>query len=207
MTPESDNTRGHRRPDEAVPPVREVEAPDFTHDIHAVESSEERAAMGGPAWLPVRLVEWAGALVILALMFGVTYGVVMRTAGRGVLGLLELAAVAVLVIALFGAPSLTYRDENVRLEIIDMFASPRVLKVLNIVSDLFQLVVVAVIVYAAVTLFMTDLERGTTMTGELRLKRYWLTGMIALGFAVVAAATIRKLWHDIRGVPDRGRAV
>lgn len=205
MTRDPDNTRGHRRPDEAVPPVPEVEAPDPAHDLHAVESAEEKAALAGPVWLPVRLIEWAGALVVLALMFGVSYGVIMRSAGRGVLGLLELAAIAVLVITLLGAPGLTYRDENVRLEIIDMFASERVLKVLNVISDLITLAVVLVIVYAAFTLFLTDLDRGTTMAGELGLARYWLTGMIALGFAAVAAATVRKLWHDLRGVPDRGR--
>ncbi|SDB81913.1 TRAP-type C4-dicarboxylate transport system, small permease component [Raineyella antarctica] len=205
MTRDPDNTRGHRRPDEAVPPVPEVEAPDSTHDLHAVETPEEHEALTRPAWLPVRLVEWAGGAVALALMFGVTYGVIVRAAGRGVTGLLELAGVAVLVLTLLGAPSLTYRDENVRLEIVDMFASSAVLKVLNIISDLIQLAVVLVIVYGAVLLFQRDLERGTTMGGELGLGRFWLTGMIALGFAVVAAATIRKLWHDLRGVPDRGR--
>lgn len=205
MTRDPDNTRGHRRPDEAVPPVPEVEAPDFTHDLHAVESAEEKAALAGPPWLPVRLIEWAGAVLVLLLMVGVTYGVIMRTAGRGVLGLLELAAVSVLLITLLGAPGLTYRDENVRLEIIDMFAGPRVLKVLNIISDVFQLLVVGVIVYAAVNLFQTDLDRGTTLSGELRIRRFWVTGVIALGFAMVGVALIRKLWHDLRGVPDRGR--
>lgn len=205
MGAERDPARGHRLPGEAVAPVREIEPPDLAQDIHAVQSEESRASMSQPVWLPVRLTEWAGAALVLFLAAAVTVGVITRAAGSGIIGLLELSALGMVVLTLLGAPGMTYRDENVRLEIVDLFASPRVLRVLNILSDVFQLVVVALIIYAAYLLFEADLSRGTTVGGEMRLSRSWITGLVGVAFLVVAVTTVRKLWHDLRR--PRGGAV
>lgn len=195
MTPEDeDPAGGHRRPGEAKPPIPEVDAPEAS-DIHAVPSDEEAT---GEKWWPARILDTIGGAIVLLLTIGVTYGVVMRVAGRGVLGLSELAGMAVLVIVLLGAAGMSARDDNVRLEIVDMFAKPRVVNIMSIVSDVITLVVTLVVTYAAFILFLKDMDRGTTMGGELSLSRFWMTGLISFGFAMVSVAVIRKLWREVR---------
>jgi TRAP-type C4-dicarboxylate transport system permease small subunit len=192
--PERDRHPGRDEPDA----VR-VPAPDVALDSHLHHSDAEREALVKPAWWPVRLSEIAGALVVLALVVGVTAGVVLRASGNGVLGLVELAGISVLVMVVLGTSSLAYRDEHVRLELLDVVAGQKVARALDVFVDVVQLAVVAVVAYALQDLFRSDLSTGTTTGGELGLARSWVSGTATVGFVLVALVMVRKLTRDLIG--------
>ena len=180
-----------------------VPAPDVAHDAHLHHSAAEQEALSHRDWWPVRVPELLAALVVLCLVVGVTIGVVLRVAGEGVLGLVELASLSMLLIVVLGAASLSDLDEHVRLELIDAVAGQSLLRFLDFLGGVIQLVVVGVVVYALQDLFRSDLATGTTTGGELDLKRSWLSGSATVGFALVGLVLVRQL---IRGVLNRKKA-
>ncbi|WP_435199183.1 TRAP transporter small permease subunit [Janibacter sp. GS2] len=184
-------------PVERVPDDLGAEASDVARAGHLHQSAAEQEALARPEWWVVRLPETMGALVVLVLVLVVTTGVVLRVVGQGVLGLIDLASVAMLLLVVMGVSSLSYRDEHVRLELIDAVVGPRGKLRLDIFGDVFQLVVVGVVIYALGTTFLSDLQTGTTSAGELDLPRSWLSGAATLGLAFVWIVLVRKTIHDL----------
>jgi len=147
--------------------------------------------------------EALGALTVFILAISVTVGVILRYAGFGVLGLVELAALSMLLIVVLGAAGLSYRDEHVRLELIDAKIGEKNISRLELFVDAFQILVTAVVVFALFEVFRSDLETGTTLSGELDIARKWVSGTAMICFSLVGIVLVRKAVIDIRTVRDR----
>lgn len=185
-------------------PEREEEwgpAPDdLLATTHLHHSEAEQEAIEHPDWLPARIPEAVGALVVFLLMIGVGGGVLLRYTGHGVLGLIELASLSMLVIVVLGAAGLSYRDEHVRLEIIDAAVGKKGITRLELFVDVFQILVTAVVIYALFEVFRMDLMTGTTLSGELAIPRKWVSGVAVVCFVLVLVVLIRKMAVDLRVV-------
>ncbi|MGJ3509883.1 TRAP transporter small permease [Enemella sp. A6] len=172
-------------PDDAVPSP--------AHDLVAATAPDRPEA-----WLPLRGLEYLGGFVVLGMALLITASVVMRAMGYGLTGVIELSSVAMLFLVLLGAPALANRDEHVRLELIDMVAKDNHLRLLSIFGALVQLVVIGFLLYATWMLFQTDLARGTTVAGELRMPRFYVTAGAMVGFLALAIGVVVRMLHELR---------
>lgn len=177
---------------------------DLAANAHLHHSAAEEEALRHPGWLPARIPEVVGALVVLLLAVGVAVGVVLRYAGQGVLGLIELASLSMLILVVLGAVGLSYRDEHVRLELIDLLLGEKGVSRLELFVDVVQLLVTAVVAYALWEVFRSDLLTGTTLGGELAIPRKWVSGTAVVCFLLVGVVLVRKSLFDVR-VVRKGR--
>lgn len=175
----------------------------LTFDTHSNRSGLDKEPLGQSDWLPAKVPEALGALTVFILAISVTVGVILRYAGFGVLGLVELAALSMLLIVVLGAAGLSYRDEHVRLELIDAKIGEKNISRLELFVDAFQILVTAVVVFALFEVFRSDLETGTTLSGELDIARKWVSGTAMICFSLVGIVLVRKAVIDIRTVRDR----
>lgn len=164
--------------------------------LHHSEIAEE--AMEHPDWLPAKIPEVVGAAVVFILALGVAVGVVLRYSGHGVLGLVELASLAMLVITVLGAAGLSYRDDHVRLELIDSALGEKKVSRLELFVDAVMLLVTAVVIYSLFSVFRLDLSFGTTLSGELGIPRMWVSGVATICFLLVGVVLVRKTVADVR---------
>ncbi|NNG18986.1 TRAP transporter small permease [Naumannella sp. ID2617S] len=172
-------------------------APNPAHDLHlAIEQAQHTAPE--PTWLPLKVLEFLGGLVVLALMLGVTTAVVLRIFGHGLTGVVELGALSMLFVVLLGAPALAARDEHVRLELVDFFTGPKVLRVLQHFGSMVQLVVTGLLIAAMWQVLQADLRRGTTIGGDLRIERWLISGFAITGLVALALGILVQWWRMIR---------
>lgn len=183
--PQPESSGATRLPDDSVP--------NPAHDLVAATEPDRPEA-----WLPLRVLEYVGGFVVLGMAVLITTSVIMRSMGHGLTGVIELSSVAMLSLVLLGSPALANRDEHVRLELIDMVARKNHLRMLSVFGGLVQLAVTGVLIYAAWMLFQTDLSRGTTVAGELRMPRYWVTGGALIGFLAIAVGVVARMLHELR---------
>ncbi|MDO5683226.1 MAG: TRAP transporter small permease subunit [Propionibacteriaceae bacterium] len=176
----------------------EAAPPTPAHDLHAAIEADDGDAPPKPTWLPMRVLEWLGALVILALTVGITYSVAVRAAGHGLTGAIELAGLAMVFVVILGAPGLALRDEHVRLELADFVLGKKALTGLQWFGLLFQFLVVALLCFAMWQVLQADLRRGTTVAGDLRLPRYWVSGSVLVGFVFLGLALIKNFIDSLR---------
>lgn len=173
-------------------------ADDIAANAHLHHSEAEEEALRHPNWLPAHIPEVIGASVVFLLAIGVAAGVALRYAGQGVLGLIELASLSMLIMVVLGAAGLSYRDEHVRLELVDSMLGEKGVDRLEIFVDVFQLVVTAVVTFALWEVFRSDLVTGTTLGGELDIARKWVSGTTVICFVLVGVVLVRKMVLDIR---------
>jgi len=162
------------------------------HEIQELENPEADQHLPGRGNSPLRFLQSLDGLLIIALSLFITVVVLLRVAGIGVTGAVELGAMSMVVLVALGIPAVTRADENFRLEIIDFFVSAKTLSRLDAIGLAIQLVVTCAVWLFSVDLFINDVRTQTTMGGEKSLSRYWLTGAVAVGFAGVLYALIQR---------------
>lgn len=168
----------------------------FVETEHSVGQLQDRL------WFPVRVLGQIAGLLTLVLALFVTATVLLRVVDLGVVGAVELAALSMVALTVLVIPAVTAADDNFRVEIIDFVLGPRPLHWLNVFGLLVQLCVTAFITFAVLELFIHDIDTGTTMAGELYLRRWWLTAIVLIGFFGALYATIVNLIRVLRGVSN-----
>lgn len=171
--------------------------PTPAHDLHAAIDAEHGEGLP-PTWLPLRILEWIGGILVIILTLGISISVAMRAAGQGVIGVIELAGLAMIFIVILGAPGLALRDEHVRLELADFVVGKKALKALHYFGLIVQLAVVTMLCIAIWQVLSVDLRRGTTVAGDLRLPRYWVSGAVLVGFVFLGLALVKSFIDSIR---------
>lgn len=154
------------------------------------DSANETADLRGRSWLPEKVLESTAAVLIVALAAFVTLTVVLRYFGQGVLGTVELSALAMVVLTVLVIPAATAADENFIVEIVDMFDRPRLVDMARLLGAVVQVIVSLFLAFSALELLLYDWSTKTTMAGELSLHRYWLSLALFLGFAVLVHASV-----------------
>lgn len=149
-------------------------------------------------WIPERTLELLAALLLIALTLFIVVSVVMRFAGHGILGAVELSAISMVVLTVFITPAATALDENFKVEIVDLFAGTRTISGFVIFGAFVQVVVSAFLFGSALEMFLSDVSTIVTMGGELAMHRYWLTLSVLIGFTVLLHAAIVFLLRSIR---------
>lgn len=148
-------------------------------------------------WLLALIPEWLGAIILIALTGTVTTAVIMRLAGKGLTGVVEIAGASMVVMVALGTSALAMRDDHVRLEILDPMLTDRSLKVVNLFSVAVQIVVSAMLAWATWLAFLKDSQRGTTLPGELAIPRMYVSGVVAICFIILLLSLIRRLVRDV----------
>ncbi|OYO14310.1 hypothetical protein CGZ94_06715 [Enemella evansiae] len=194
--PAGSRSREPMSPDPATPREPSQQAAEAELDRTLAEAEEPAPT---PTWWPLRILEGLGGLVVLALALGVTGAVLLRLFGRSTTGVVELGALSMLFLVLLGAPALAARDQHVRLELLDFFVGRRVLRVLDHFGSLVQLVVTGLLIAAVWQVLQTDLTRGTTIGGELRLDRWWVSGSALVGLIALALGICYRWVLSVRG--------
>ncbi|AGF73715.1 TRAP transporter small permease [Corynebacterium halotolerans] len=163
-----------------------------------VETEHSAGQLQGRVWAPVRVLGQIAGLLTLVLALFVTATVLLRVVDLGVVGAVELASLSMVVLTVLIIPAVTAADDNFRVEIVDFLVGPRSLHWLNVFGLLVQLFVTAFITFAVLELFIHDIDTGTTMAGELYLRRWWLTAVVFIGFVGALYATVINLVRVFR---------
>ncbi|MGN0096047.1 MAG: TRAP transporter small permease subunit [Corynebacterium sp.] len=181
------------------PNARNVPADSAEEALEALpDTVNDTTDISARIWLPERLLEYLGAIVILVLTVFIAVTVVMRFTGHGVLGAVELSALAMVLITVLVIPAATAADDNFKVEILDMFNRPALVVVGQLIGAVVQLIVALFLTFSALELLVNDWTTKTTMAGELAIHRYWLSLAVFVGFAVMLHATVFYLIRSIR---------
>ncbi|RLY93822.1 TRAP transporter small permease [Kocuria tytonicola] len=195
---------GHTRRQPCGPQVTARRGRGITH-VTRRRGNGHHGRFDGRALDPRACGAGGRGLLLVGLAILVTVSVFMRTVGAGFVGTVEFGAMAMVLLVALGAPAVAAADENFRLEIVDMFAPPRVVRALDKVALAFQLLVSALVTWFVLSLFLDDLRTGTTMAGELGIQRAWLTGVLTLGLALTAYAVAVRFVRALRAPsPEEG---
>lgn len=145
------------------------------------------------------VLEAAGAVVVLLLALGVTVAVVARNLGYAITGVIELGALSLVLITFLGFPSLALRDGHVKVEILDVFVRPSAAKIIDAFSLLLQIVIAAALLWVTFDLMTTDLARGTTFGGDLKLQRSLVAIVCFIGALTGLGALVVRFVRGRRG--------
>ncbi len=164
------------------------------------DTANDTADLRERIWIPERALEGIAAVLIIALAVFVTLTVILRYFGQGVLGTVELSALAMVVLTVLVVPAATAADENFIVEIVDMLERPRLVDMARLLGAVVQLIVSLFLAFSALELFLYDWSTKTTMAGELSMARYWLSLAVFLGFAVLVHASVLFLIRLVASV-------
>lgn len=162
------------------------------------DSANELTTLSRRTWWPEISLEWVAGLLIIILTLFVTVTVIMRFAGSGVLGAVELSALAMVIVTVLVIPAATAADDNFKVEIVDMFNRPGLVKNTRILGAVVQLIVSLFLAFSSLELFIYDWSTKTTMAGELSIPRYWMSLVIFVSFAVLVHAACLFLLRLLR---------
>lgn len=162
------------------------------------DSANELTTLSRRTWWPEISLEWVAGLLIIILTLFVTVTVIMRFAGSGVLGAVELSALAMVIVTVLVIPAATAADDNFKVEIVDMFNRPGLVKNTRILGAVVQLIVSLFLAFSSLELFIYDWSTKTTMAGELSIPRYWMSLVIFVSFAVLVHAASLFLFRLMR---------
>ena len=202
--PSDSGTPGSGASDSGTPDpgTTELEVPSGEEVVEELESMQIEESSDSDVWIPGLVLEWLGALVVIVLSVAITAGVVARFFGTGIFGVVELSALSMVVMVLLGSGALAARDGHVKLELLDTVLKPRQLKAVNILSDVVQIVVTALLTWAMFSLFLNDLDRGTTVAGDVQFPRVVLAATAMVCFAVLCLTILLRLIRDLRRPAD-----
>ncbi|GAA1721900.1 TRAP transporter small permease [Propioniferax innocua] len=173
----------------------EAENPNVAEELGTLEVEE---ADDSRVWTLALVPEWLGAVVLMVLTMAITVGVIARLTGHAITGIVELAGASMVVMVILGTAAVAMRDGHVRLEVIDPLLTEKSLKVVNLFSLGVQIVVSAALSWACWLTFLKDVDRGTTLPGELAFPRMYVSGVVAVCCIVLLLSLIRRLMTDVR---------
>ncbi|RSZ63239.1 TRAP transporter small permease subunit [Corynebacterium hylobatis] len=168
------------------------------------DSANETTELSTRLWWPEKSLEWLAGLLLLILTLFVTVTVLMRFSGNGVLGAVEISAIAMVVITALVVPAATAADDNFKVEIVDMFNKPGLVRAATVLGAVVQVVVSLFLAFSSLELLIYDWNTKTTMAGELSMPRYLLSFVVFLSFAVLLHATILFLVQLLRSRGNNG---
>jgi TRAP-type C4-dicarboxylate transport system permease small subunit len=105
---------------------------------------------------------------------------------QGMLELIELGLACTIFLAL---PAVFLRDEHLVVDVIDYFARPRLVRLLDLVGALVSLGVLVVMAWQMLPLARTMHEFGD-VTSDLSIPRIWYWIPVLVGVIASAAATV-----------------
>lgn len=168
------------------------------------DSANETTELSTRLWWPEKSLEWLAGLLLLILTLFVTATVLMRFSGNGVLGAVEISAIAMVVITALVVPAATAADDNFKVEIVDMFNKPGLVRAATVLGAVVQMIVSLFLAFSSLELLIYDWNTKTTMAGELSMPRYLLSFIVFISFAVLLHATILFLVQLLRSRGSNG---
>lgn len=168
------------------------------------DSANETTELSTRLWWPEKSLEWLAGLLLLILTLFVTATVLMRFSGNGVLGAVEISAIAMVVITALVVPAATAADDNFKVEIVDMFNKPGLVRAATVLGAVVQMIVSLFLAFSSLELLIYDWNTKTTMAGELSMPRYLLSFIVFISFTVLLHATILFLVQLLRSRGSNG---
>lgn len=168
------------------------------------DSANETTELSTRLWWPEKSLEWLAGLLLLILTLFVSATVLMRFSGNGVLGAVEISAIAMVVITALVVPAATAADDNFKVEIVDMFNKPGLVRAATVLGAVVQMIVSLFLAFSSLELLIYDWNTKTTMAGELSMPRYLLSFIVFISFAVLLHATILFLVQLLRSRGSNG---
>ena len=170
---------------------------------HIAETRDERDPHAHGFGRVTNVLEGIGAVIVLLLALGVTVSVVARNLGYAITGVIELGALSLVLITFLGFPALALRDGHVKVEILDIFLKPRAARIVDVFSLVLQVLIAAALLWVTFDLMTSDLARGTTFGGDLKLPRS-LVAIVCFAGALtgLGALIVRTKRHGRGELPE-----
>lgn len=142
-----------------------------------------------------RACSWAGVIALLTMMLGTDWDVVARQiAGQPLDGVVELVEVTLLATAMLGLPEVFLRDEQIKIDLVDNFLPPallRVVKAFGLLLTIGFLVLLCINVWPP----MMDAKMFQDVKYDLGIPVWPLFALIIFAFAVSVLASVQALWQ------------
>jgi TRAP-type C4-dicarboxylate transport system permease small subunit len=143
----------------------------------------------------VRTCTVLGALALLIMMLGTDYDIIARLSiNRPLRGIVELVEIMVLASAMLGLPEAFLRDEQIRIDLVDSFLPPPLLKAVKIFALLLTILFLAILSFN-VYQPMLDAHLFGDIKADLGVPVYPLYGLILFSFCASILACIAALWR------------
>jgi len=140
-----------------------------------------------------------GAVALAAMMLSTNYDVVARALFRAPLhGAVDIVEMMVLCSAFLGLPEICLRDEQIRVDIVDSFVSPRVVAALKVLALLATIAFLGILA-ANVTHPMVDSWRFGDIKPDTGFPTYPLYALTLFTLIASVAATAVVLLRTFRG--------
>ena len=154
-----------------------------------------------------RALRWAAMGGLIAMMAITAVDIAMRNVlNQLVNGSVELVSLTIVLVVFLALPETLLRDEQITVDAIDQFASPRWVAVLRasgalVMLGLFVTMIVRMVSQAADTLVIGDL----TTDLKISLFWFWLPILVGTGASVLAILVVvtRELRAGVRADPAR----
>ena len=144
--------------------------------------------------LLMRLLGGAAIVTIAVITALVCWDVVSRNVGLGhVPWILELTEYALPLATLLAAPWLMWRNQHVRLDVLEMVLSPRARAKAERASAAAGLAISAVLAWYGVVALLDSKRAGAVMLKALVFPEWWLYLPVPIGFAALALECGRRL--------------
>lgn len=149
--------------------------------------------------ITARACAWAGVAALGAMMLA-TDGDILgrRLAALPLHGVVELAEVCVLLVAMLGLPESFLRDAQIRIDLIDGILSARALRVAKAVGLMLSVLLLGLFVWHVRTPMLDAREFGDVKY-DLGLPVWMLHAAILFAFAASALSCLHALWAELRG--------
>jgi TRAP-type C4-dicarboxylate transport system permease small subunit len=146
-----------------------------------------------------RFLLYAGTAALVVMMLATTADVVLRAVlKRPILGVVDMIEITMLLIVFLGLPDAFLRGEQVTVDVVDHFVSPRVLAALKLVGAILSTLFLALLATNIVQPLL-DAYRFGDRKADLPVPLYPLAALVLIclltSFLAMALLTIREMLH------------
>ncbi len=134
------------------------------------------------------------AILVAAMTVLVSYDVIMRNLGLGSLDwILEITEYMLPAAICASAPWLMYRNQHIRLDLLNMVLSPAKLKRVDRIAALVGAIVSGIFAWYALRLLLDSKASGSLVFKSLVFPEWWVYIPVPIGFGLLAIECARRV--------------
>ena len=139
-----------------------------------------------------RLLTWVGGLALMLMTLWTVTDVITRYAlAKPLKGSIDLVEATLVLVVFLALPECFREDEQVTVDLVDHFASERVVAVLKLIASFATTLFLVLLCYTGIQPFLDALKFGD-LKPDLPIPIYWLLGAIEVAIALSIIVLVGK---------------
>lgn len=146
-----------------------------------------------------RVLTGIAGLALLIMMLATGWDVVARALfNRPLHGVVEIVEIMVLMVAFLGLPEAFLRDENVKVDLVDMLLAERLFRVVRVLALVLTVAFLALLAWNLLSP-MSDAYLFGDIKPDLRIPLYPLYGAVFVSIAASIVTTLTVIFRELGG--------